>query len=60
MDDDLDTPRATTALEELADIALTSDDERQAAQAGAAVWELGGRILGLRLVPVGQRSVVTA
>jgi L-cysteine:1D-myo-inositol 2-amino-2-deoxy-alpha-D-glucopyranoside ligase len=60
MDDDLDTPRATAALEELADIALTSDDERQAAQAGAAVRELGGRILGLRLVPVGQRSVVPA
>ena len=49
MDDDLDTPRALPVLEELAEMALTAEDDRLAAQAGWMVRELGARILGLRL-----------
>jgi L-cysteine:1D-myo-inositol 2-amino-2-deoxy-alpha-D-glucopyranoside ligase len=49
MDDDLDTPRAMQALDELATLALTTDDERAAAQAGWMTRELGARVLGLRL-----------
>jgi len=49
MDDDLDTPRAMPALDELASLALTDGDAVAAAQAGWMVRELGARILGLRL-----------
>jgi L-cysteine:1D-myo-inositol 2-amino-2-deoxy-alpha-D-glucopyranoside ligase len=49
MDDDLDTPSATKALDALASLALGTPDSALAASAGAAVRELGGRILGLRL-----------
>jgi L-cysteine:1D-myo-inositol 2-amino-2-deoxy-alpha-D-glucopyranoside ligase len=49
MDDDLDTPRALPPLEELAQLALTAEDDELAAQAGWMVRELGARILGLRL-----------
>ncbi len=49
MDDDIDTPSAMPALEALAELALSSDDRRLAAQAGHAVRDLAGRILGLRL-----------
>ena len=50
LDDDLDTPRALTELEALARLAIDADDPATAARAGAAVRELAGRILGLRLV----------
>ena len=49
MDDDLDTPAATAILDELAGLALGPHDPRVSAEAGAAVRELGSRILGLRL-----------
>ena len=49
MDDDLDTPAATAILDELAGLALGTHDPRVSAEAGAAVRELGSRILGLRL-----------
>jgi L-cysteine:1D-myo-inositol 2-amino-2-deoxy-alpha-D-glucopyranoside ligase len=49
MNDDLDTPSAMPALEELAELALGSDDPALAAAAGRAVRDLAGRILGLRL-----------
>lgn len=49
MDDDLDTPRALAALDALATLALTSDDDVVAAQAGTSVADLGGRVFGLRL-----------
>ncbi len=48
MDDDLDTPRAMPALDELATVALTAGGPI-AAEAGWMVRELGARILGLRL-----------
>ncbi|MEO5987083.1 MAG: cysteine--tRNA ligase [Candidatus Limnocylindria bacterium] len=51
MDHDLDTPRALPELEALAHLALETDDPAVAVQAGQAVAELGGRILGLRLAP---------
>jgi L-cysteine:1D-myo-inositol 2-amino-2-deoxy-alpha-D-glucopyranoside ligase len=56
MDDDLDTPRAMPALDALAELALTAEDDGLAAEAGWMVRELGARILGLRLasVPVSQ------
>ncbi len=49
MDDDLDTPSAMPALHALADLALETESEAVAADAGWMVRELGGRILGLRL-----------
>ena len=49
MDDDLDTPSAMRALEGLAELALSSVDPQVAAEAGRAVRDLAGRILGLRL-----------
>jgi L-cysteine:1D-myo-inositol 2-amino-2-deoxy-alpha-D-glucopyranoside ligase len=49
MDDDLDTPSALRALDELAGLALTTDDDAIAAQAGWMIRELGARVLGLRL-----------
>jgi L-cysteine:1D-myo-inositol 2-amino-2-deoxy-alpha-D-glucopyranoside ligase len=49
MDDDLDTPGAMAALDELAGLALSTDDDRTAAQAGWMVRELGARVIGLRL-----------
>ena len=49
MNDDLDTPRAMPALDDLATLALTGDSDEVAAEAGWTVRELGGRILGLRL-----------
>jgi L-cysteine:1D-myo-inositol 2-amino-2-deoxy-alpha-D-glucopyranoside ligase len=51
MDDDLDTPRAMTRLHELADLALDATHPERVA-AGAAVHELGTRIVGLRLAAV--------
>jgi L-cysteine:1D-myo-inositol 2-amino-2-deoxy-alpha-D-glucopyranoside ligase len=51
MDDDLDMPRAMTRLHELADLALDRAHPERAA-AGAAVRELGTRIVGLRLAAV--------
>ena len=51
MDDDLDTPRAMTRLHELADLALDAEDPDRVA-AGAAVHELGTKIVGLRLATV--------
>jgi len=60
MDDDLDTPRAMPALDALADLALDADEPDVAAQAGAMVRELGGRILGLRLAVVPLSLLVTA
>jgi L-cysteine:1D-myo-inositol 2-amino-2-deoxy-alpha-D-glucopyranoside ligase len=61
MNADLDTPRATPVLEELADLALTAEDDAVAAQAGWMVRELGARILGLRLAaaPVTRPRSVT-
>jgi len=49
MDDDLDTPGALAALDELATLALTSDDDAVAAQAGTSVADLGSRVFGLQL-----------
>jgi cysteinyl-tRNA synthetase len=49
LDNDLDTPMAMPALDELAELALGADDDHLAAQAGWMVRELGARILGLRL-----------
>jgi L-cysteine:1D-myo-inositol 2-amino-2-deoxy-alpha-D-glucopyranoside ligase len=49
MDDDLDTPRAVAALRRMATLALDPGDPGHGAEASAAVRELGGRILGLRL-----------
>ena len=49
MDDDLDTPSAMPVLDELATMALTTDNELAAAQAGWMIRELGARVLGLRL-----------
>jgi L-cysteine:1D-myo-inositol 2-amino-2-deoxy-alpha-D-glucopyranoside ligase len=49
MDDDLDTPGALAALDELAGMALSTRDGRATAQAGSIVRELGTRVLGLRL-----------
>jgi L-cysteine:1D-myo-inositol 2-amino-2-deoxy-alpha-D-glucopyranoside ligase len=60
MDEDLDTPAATVVLESVARMALETDDEAYASQAGALVRELGGRILGLRLASVPERSTVAA
>jgi cysteinyl-tRNA synthetase len=59
MEEDLDTPTAMAELESLARLAVEADDAL-AAQAGAAVRELGGRILGLRLATVPKRSPVAA
>jgi L-cysteine:1D-myo-inositol 2-amino-2-deoxy-alpha-D-glucopyranoside ligase len=53
MDRDLDTPAAMPELSDLAAFALANDDPAVAAQAGWMVRELGARILGLRLAPVG-------
>jgi L-cysteine:1D-myo-inositol 2-amino-2-deoxy-alpha-D-glucopyranoside ligase len=60
MDDDLDTPTALAVLETLARQALETDDDALAAQSGWLVRELGGRILGLRLAPIPERSTVAA
>jgi L-cysteine:1D-myo-inositol 2-amino-2-deoxy-alpha-D-glucopyranoside ligase len=60
MDEDLDTPSAMAELESLARAAHDTDDRALAAQAGWVVRELGGRILGLRLATVAERSPVTA
>ncbi len=60
LDEDLDTPSAMAELEGLARLALETDDEALAAQAGWLVRELGGRILGLRLAMVPERSIVAA
>jgi L-cysteine:1D-myo-inositol 2-amino-2-deoxy-alpha-D-glucopyranoside ligase len=49
MDDDLDTPTAMPALDELARLALESEDRYLAAAAGRTMRDLAGRILGLRL-----------
>ena len=48
MNEDLDTPVALRELDALASLAL----EDGSAAASAAVRDLGGRILGLRLAPV--------
>jgi cysteinyl-tRNA synthetase len=50
MDDDLDTPAALPELHALAALAIDADDERVRVDAAGMVRELGGRILGLRLV----------
>ena len=60
LNDDLDTPSAMVELESVARLALNTDDDTIAAQAGALVRELGGRILGLRLATVPERSTVAA
>ena len=60
MDDDLDTPSAMAELEAVAHTAVETDDDGLAAQAGWLVRELGGRILGLRLATVAERSPVPA
>ena len=60
LDDDLDTPAAMSELEALAHLAVETDDDALAAQAGWLVRELGGRILGLRLATVTERSPVAA
>ena len=60
LDDDLDTPSAMVELESVARLALDTDDDALAGQAGALVRELGGRILGLRLATVPERSTVAA
>jgi L-cysteine:1D-myo-inositol 2-amino-2-deoxy-alpha-D-glucopyranoside ligase len=59
LDEDLDTPSAMAELESLARLAIDADAPL-AAQAGAVVDELGGRILGLRLATVPKRSPVPA
>ena len=56
MDDDLDTPAALRELDALAGLAL----EGGSASAAAAVRDLGGRILGLRLAPVTTAAPVEA
>ena len=60
LNDDLDTPSAMVDLESVARLALDTDDDTIAAQSGALVRELGGRILGLRLATVPERSTVAA
>ncbi len=60
LDDDLDTPAAMPELDALAELALRSADARTAAQAGAIVRELAGRILGLRLAAVPAAQGVEA
>jgi L-cysteine:1D-myo-inositol 2-amino-2-deoxy-alpha-D-glucopyranoside ligase len=60
MDDDLDTPTAMAELESVARLGMQTDDAVLAAQAGALVRELGGRIIGLRLATVPERSTVAA
>jgi L-cysteine:1D-myo-inositol 2-amino-2-deoxy-alpha-D-glucopyranoside ligase len=60
MDDDLDTPTAMRELESLARVAVETDDDATAAAAGWVVRELGGRVLGLRLAHVPERSTVAA
>jgi hypothetical protein len=47
-------------LESLARVALGTDDDAMAAGAGWLVRELGGRVLGLRLAHVPERSTVAA
>jgi L-cysteine:1D-myo-inositol 2-amino-2-deoxy-alpha-D-glucopyranoside ligase len=60
MDDDLDTPRAMTALDALAGLALEASDTGLAAEAGWMVRELGERVLGLRLAAVTAPRLVPA
>ncbi len=60
MDNDLDTPAAMPHLIGLARLAVTGDDPRVAAEAGWTVRELGARILGLRLAPVGAAEPALA
>ena len=60
MDDDLDTPTALAELSALAERAMETEDDALAAQAGWLVRELGGRIMGLRLATVPERSPVAA
>ena len=59
MDDDLDTPRAMPALDELAALALSADSDAIAAEAGWMVRELGSRILGLRLASAPAAALAT-
>jgi hypothetical protein len=47
-------------LAALAELSLSSADDRVAAQAGWMVRELGARILGLRLAPERSRVPVAA
>ena len=56
MDDDLDTPRAMKRLHELADLALDAEHPDDRLAAGAAVRELGTKIVGLRLTAVPAES----
>ena len=52
LDDDLDTPSVVTTLEQLAELALTSDkDPADREAAGAVLRDLATRILGLRPEP---------
>lgn len=59
LDDDLDTPKALGELDLLASMALETD-RQVAVNAGIEIRELGGRILGLRLATVTERSPVAA
>jgi L-cysteine:1D-myo-inositol 2-amino-2-deoxy-alpha-D-glucopyranoside ligase len=62
LDDDLDTPSALPALRSLADLASAANEPSVAAEAGSAVGELAGEILGLRLgmAPAASRSATAA
>ncbi|MGH2484095.1 MAG: hypothetical protein ACRDE9_06540, partial [Candidatus Limnocylindria bacterium] len=52
LDDDLDTPRVVTTLDQLAGLALATDrDPTDREAAGAVLRDLATRILGLRLEP---------
>jgi len=52
LDDDLDTPRVVTTLDQLAELALASDqDPADQEAAGTVLRDLATRILGLRLEP---------
>jgi L-cysteine:1D-myo-inositol 2-amino-2-deoxy-alpha-D-glucopyranoside ligase len=52
LDDDLDTPRVVTTLDQLAELALASDqDPADREAAGTVLGDLATRILGLRLEP---------
>ncbi len=60
MDNDLDTAAAMPHLIGLARLALRGDEPGVAADAGWTVRELGARILGLRLAPVGAAEPALA
>jgi cysteinyl-tRNA synthetase len=52
LNDDLDTPRVVTTLDQLAELALAADqDPADREAAGAVLRDLATRILGLRLEP---------